>query len=229
MTLLQDFFHLFFPQLCEACSSALYEGEEQVCLRCRAKLPQTDYALVPDNMVARLFWGRVPLERAAAVYFYHKGNRIQILMHALKYKGRKDLGVLLGKWMFAAMNRNQWLEDIDAIIPIPLHPKKEKTRGYNQALMLAIGFASESAIPIIKKALVRSENRGSQTKLSRMARWENAQEAYSLADATSIRDKHVLLIDDVVTTGATLEACAGVLIQEAGCRVSILTVACAFQ
>ncbi|MBI1221187.1 MAG: ComF family protein [Bacteroidetes bacterium] len=229
MALLQDFFHLFFPHLCEACSSALYEGEEGVCLRCRSKLPATDYAEVADNLVARLFWGRVKLEKAAAVYFYHKGNRIQVLLHALKYKGRKELGVLLGKWMYASMNRNHWLDDVDYLMPVPLHPKKLKKRGYNQALMLAIGFSAESAIPLKKEVLIRGENRGSQTRLSRVARWENAKDAYSVKMEDDIRGKHILLIDDVVTTGATLESCANVLMKEGACRVSVLAVACAFQ
>lgn len=229
MAYLQDFFHLFFPGLCEACSSALYSGEELVCLRCRAQLPRTGYSAHADNLVARLFWGRVPLQRAASVYFFNKGARIQHLLHALKYKNRSDVGVLLGRWMFEEMNQNSWLEDIDLLVPVPLHPKKEKKRGYNQAAIIARGFAASSAIPLEEKALMRVENTGSQTKLSRIARWENIQEAFQLADLTAVQGKHVLLMDDVITTGATLEACSNVLIREAGCRVSVLSVACAFH
>ncbi|MHB1277135.1 MAG: ComF family protein [Bacteroidia bacterium] len=229
MAYLHDFFHLFFPALCEACSSALYTGEELVCLRCRAQLPRTGFGRHPDNLVARLFWGRVSLERAASAYFFNKGARIQHLLHALKYKNRPDVGVLLGRWMFEEMNQAGFLEDVDMLVPVPLHPKKEKKRGYNQAAILARGFAASSAIPLEEKALMRAENTGSQTRLSRIARWENTQEAFKLANPEAVKGKHVLLMDDVITTGATLEACANVLIQEGGCRVSVLSVACAFH
>ncbi len=229
MALLQDFFHLFFPQLCEACSSALYEGEELVCLRCRAKLPSTKQAQHPENMVERLFWGRVPMQKAAAVYFYNKGARIQVLLHALKYRNRADLGILLGKWMYEEVKQGSFLMDIDCLVPVPIHPKKKKVRGYNQAAILARGFAELSAIPLYEEVLLKMENTGSQTRLSRIARWENAQESFAIHSLEEIAGKHVLLIDDVITTGATLEACAGVLIKEANCKVSVLSVACAFQ
>ena len=129
MGVIQDFFHLFFPRLCEACSSALYQGEELVCLRCIGKLPVTGYGNHPDNKVARLFWGRVQLEKAAAVYFFNKGARIQHLLHGLKYRNRPDIGVLLGRWMFADLHAAGWMDDIDLLVPVPLHPKKyKKTR-----------------------------------------------------------------------------------------------------
>lgn len=229
MTLLKDVFHLFFPNLCEACSAALYAGEEMVCLRCRSQLPKTDFALHTENIVARLFWGRVKLEKAAATYFFNKGTRIQHLLHALKYKNRPDVGVLLGRWMFEEMNRNAWLENVDVLVPVPLHPDKEKHRGYNQAAILGRGFSLASAIPLEEKVLAKVENKGSQTRLSRTERWENAKQSFCLAMDEPVQGKHVLLIDDVITTGATLEACANVLIEEANCRVSVLSVACAFQ
>jgi len=229
MALLQDFFHLFFPQLCEACSSALYEGEEMVCLRCRTKLPTTKHAEHPENMVERLFWGRVPIEKGAAVYFYNKGARIQVLLHALKYRNRSDLGVLMGKWMYEEVKLGGWLNDVDCLVPVPIHPKKKKIRGYNQAAILARGFAESSAIPLYEEALMKREHTGSQTKLSRIARWENAQESFAMNDLELVKGKHVLLIDDVITTGATLEACANVLAKEGQCRVSVVSVACAFQ
>lgn len=229
MAILQDFFHLFFPTLCEACSSALYSGEELVCLRCRAALPKTGFVNHPENLVARLFWGRVPLQRAASVYFFNKGARVQHLLHALKYKNRSDVGVLLGRWMFEEMNHQAWLEDIDLLVPVPLHPDKEKKRGYNQAAIIARGFSASSAIPLDERALLREENTQSQTKLSRIARWENTKEAFKVANKEALAGKHILLLDDVITTGATLEACANVLIEQSGCKVSVLSVACAFQ
>lgn len=229
MQLLDDFFHLFFPTLCEACSSALYQGEELVCLRCRRQLPGTGYLKHPDNGVARLFWGRVPLERAAAVYFFNKGARIQHLLHALKYRNRPDVGVLLGRWMFEEALAKGWLDDIDLLVPVPLHPKKQKKRGYNQAAMLARGFAAGSALPLEEDLLYRAEHRDSQTRKSRSARWENVKSSFALKEDKDLAHKHVLLIDDVITTGATLEACAGVLREKGHCRVSVLSVACAFQ
>lgn len=190
-------------------------------------MPSTGYGKHGDNKVARLFWGRVHLEKASSLYFFNKGARLQVLLHALKYRNRPDIGVLLGKWLYEELCETHWFDDIDLLVPIPLHKHKEMKRGYNQAAIIGRGLSQASAIPLEEGLLQRQINSGSQTRLSRIARWENAGKAFAIENTNSIKDKHILLIDDVITTGATIEACADKLLG-AGARVSALSVACAF-
>lgn len=150
-----------------------------------------------------------------------------MLLHALKYRNRPDIGILLGTWMYEELAQDHWFEGIDFIVPVPLHHKKEKKRGYNQAAVIGRGISKAGGIPMYERLLLRSVNSGSQTRLSRIARWENAGKAFSIQEPEMVKGKHVLLVDDVITTGATLEACADKL-HAAGAKVSALSVACAF-
>lgn len=223
-----DFFHLFYPDLCEACSSALFRNEKVICLRCRNKLPYTGYHRFQENRVERLFWGRVPLVRATSFLFFNKGNRVQQLMHALKYRKRPEIGILLGELFFLELKDSTWLDDIDGLVAVPLHPGKEAVRGYNQSEVFARGLSKASGIPVEYGLLQRRKNTESQTRKSRMERWENVEEVFECHSGKDLAGKHLLLLDDIVTTGATLEACAAVLRESCQVRVSIATLACTF-
>ncbi len=228
MAVLQDLVHLFYPTLCEGCSQALIECEKQVCISCLSKLSLTGYDRVADNKVARLFWGRVNIQKATSVYFFEKDSRLQHLIHALKYSGNHRLGLFLGQQMGIQLNKGQWLKDIDLLIPVPLHPKKQKQRGYNQAEMLARGMAGTS-IPWEIRALRRNRNSKSQTNKSRIERWDNMSSIMAPGAAIkSVQGQQVLLVDDIITTGATLEACAHVLLEQGAKAVSVCTLACTF-
>jgi len=228
MAVLHDLIHLFYPESCPGCTNSLVDGEQRICLDCLSRLPKTGYASIHDNKVARLFWGRVDLAKATAVYFFEKDSRLQGLIHALKYMGQGKLGLYLGRLMAQELDRSHWLDDIDILVPVPLHSKKKRHRGFNQAEMIARGIAGFK-LPWEERALKRIRHSSSQTKKSRIQRWDNMNSI--MAPGKSVKQivgRHVLLVDDIVTTGATLEACAHVLLEQGAAKVSICTLACTF-
>lgn len=228
MTLLHDFLHLFYPELCEACSSALYKNENLICLRCLAKLPYTSYENISPNKTDKLFWGRIRIEKATSLLFFTKGSRVQVLMHGLKYKGRKDIGFYLGELMYHKLHKANWLDSVDCIMPVPMHSAKQKKRGYNQAELIAQGLSTGSGIPLNLSNLRRVKNVQSQTKKSRIERYENMLQVFEVESFEEQIPGHVLLIDDIITTGATIEACALVLLESGVKKVSVATLACTF-
>lgn len=226
---LQDFVSLFYPEWCAACHIPLVKGESLLCTQCRMTLPETGFHNDPENHVARHFWGRVQLHAAAALYFYRKGSRVQTMIHHLKYHDRPEIGVAIGQYYGAQLKEAPLFADIDCIIPVPLHPKKEHKRGYNQATQFAKGLSMAMGVPYYRKWLVRNTFTSSQTRKSRIERWQNVDTVFTLNRAKYLTGKHVLLVDDVITTGATLEACAQTLGQVPGTKVSIATMATAFN
>lgn len=218
---------LFYPSVCAACGTSLYPWEKQVCLRCRSLLPQTGYALNEDNPLARIFYGRVRLKAVTACYFFSKEGKVQQLIHELKYKGNADAGVFLGQELGKTLKDAPLFQGIDYLIPVPLHPKREKERGYNQSLMIAQGIYEVTGIPIGKVFLFRSVNTATQTHKSKEDRWLNVKDIFELRHPERLEGKYVLLIDDVLTTGATLEACALTLSSVPGITISCATAACA--
>ena len=218
---------LFYPSVCAACGTSLYRWENQVCLRCRSLLPQTGYALNEDNPLARIFYGRVRLKAVTACYFFSKEGKVQRLIHELKYKGNADAGVFLGQELGKSLKEAPLFQGIDYLIPVPLHPKREKGRGYNQSMMIAQGVHEVTGIPIGKAFLFRSVNTDTQTHKSKEDRWLNVKDIFELRHPERLEGKYVLLIDDVLTTGATLEACALTLSAVPGITISCATAACA--
>ncbi len=198
-----------------------------MCTRCNYKLPKTRKFNLPDNEVAKIFWGRVYLTHACSFFFFRKGSRYQKLLHKLKYSGRKDIGRYLGQEFGQELRKVESLKDIACVIPVPLHPKKLRKRGYNQSEWIAIGLSDTMLVPVVTNVLVKTTHTESQTRKGRLERWDNVSEVFSIANKELIKGKHLLLVDDVVTTGATLEACAQTLINEGDCTVSIATLACA--
>ena len=220
-----DLIALFFPELCTACGRSLYRNERIICTNCIYYLPHTNFHDDPENKMARQLWGRFPFVQAIAFLYFRKGNRIQNLMHQLKYKKSPETGSRLGELYAYELKRSMTYKPADLIIPVPLHPVKFKKRGYNQSECIAKGLSSILTIPVSTTNLVRLENTETQTKKSRYARYENLINAFYIRDESEFINKHVMLIDDVMTTGAALEACS-ILLQKIECiEISICTIA----
>jgi len=224
MPLFEDFINILFPQTCAGCNNALITGEKYICTDCLYQLPRTFFWKETDNPVARLFWGRVYLENASSFFYFHKKSRLQNILHHLKYKNQKEIGFELGK-MFGAELRDTPYSSADAIVPVPLHKSKLNKRGYNQSELIALGISEILDIPVNTEALKRVIASESQTRKSRFERWENVEKIFSLNDPDFFKDKHVLLVDDVLTTGATLEACASAILEVPNSKVSAVTIA----
>ncbi len=215
---------LFFPRPCAGCGAVPDLPEQYLCHTCCFSLPYTGFMDQPGNAVEKIFYGRVSLEAAAALFYFTKNTLLQHLLFALKYRNQPEAGRLLGRLMGEALAGAGRFASLDLLVPLPLHPKKEKKRGYNQAALLCDAISIITRIPVCRNALVRSQFTATQTQQDRVHRWQNMEAVFALQNAASLQNRRVLLVDDVVTTGATLEASAA-LLSEAGCRVSILTAA----
>lgn len=222
-----SFVQLFFPRQCAVCGDPLQEGEEGICIKCNMDMPRTNYHTHKDNPVERLFWGKMPLERATSYFFYHKGSDFRRILHQLKYGSRKDLGVVMGRFMAAELVSTDFFRDIDLILPVPLHPRKQKLRGYNQSECIARGISVVTGIPIDTTSVVRNKHTDTQTHKSVYQRWENVDGIFCLNNSKFFAGKHILIIDDVLTTGATITACADAFSKVKGIRISVLTLAVA--
>ena len=218
----ESFLHLLFPHICTGCGSDLLSEESMLCMRCMDAMPETNFELHADNPVEKNFWGRLPLVSATAQFYFTKESLMQHLMHQFKYKGNKELGLQFGRIMGDQLQRSNRFH-VDALIPLPLFPAKEKKRGYNQATVLCNGIAENMKIPVLNKVIIRPQHTETQTKKGRLERWKNMEGKFVLINAEPIRNKHVLLVDDVVTTGATLEACGNELLKAENTRLSIAT------
>ncbi len=191
-------------------------------MRCVDGIPETNFEKHPQNPAEKLFWGRLPLSGATAQYYFTKESLMQYLMHQFKYKGHKDLGLQWGRMMGEQLLQSGRFT-VDALIPLPLFPAKEKRRGYNQATVLCEGMAESMHIPVLDKVITRPQHTETQTKKGRIERWKNMEGKFVLTDPDSIRNKHILLVDDVITTGATLEACGNELLKAENVRLSVAT------
>jgi ComF family protein len=212
--------HLLFPHVCIGCGSDVLETASELCVRCIETLPKTNFEMHTDNPVEKLFWGRLPLMAATAQYYFTKESLMQHLMHQFKYKGNRELGLQLGRLMGERLMQSDRFK-ADALVPLPLFPAKEKKRGYNQSAVLCQGIAEVMNIPVLHKAVTRPHHTETQTKKGRMERWANIEGKFSIANKPVIENKHILLVDDVVTTGATLDSCATELLQAQHVQVSI--------
>ncbi len=221
-----DLLSLFSPPTCCACGTALVRGEQMMCTHCLMKLPKTNFHKVRDNMIEKSFWGRIRIERATSFFFFMKGSNFQHILHSLKYKGRSDIGVYLGKRFGNELVTQPDFRHFDRIIPVPLHADKLKKRGYNQSEMIAHGMSKAMGIPVDNKTLVRLTFTETQTKKNRIERWENVKSVFSANPAVNLMDQHVLLVDDVLTTGATIEGCAQALLDKnPTVKISVATLA----
>jgi ComF family protein len=220
-----DFISLLFPRLCYACGNHLMRNEILICTECYVVIPRTNYHLEENNPVAQLFWGRCLIEKAAAFSYFNKGSRIRNLIHNLKYKGIKEIGFELGKIYGLSLASSGFIKDIDVIIPVPLHPSKERSRGFNQSEIISLGIADASTLPLDINALKRVTMSATQTKRSRFERWTNVEGIFRVTDPQAIMGKHILLVDDVITTGSTIESCTNELLKIEGVKVSVVALA----
>ena len=224
-----SFLHLFFPHVCAGCGTDALGSEETICIRCLHHLPKTEFDLISGNPVEKIFWGRVPLVSACSIYYFSKDSLIQSLLHQLKYRAHRSLGPFLGEEMGKLLVRSGRFFPVDGIVPVPLHPSKEKQRGYNQAGLLAEGISRATNTPFSIDLLRRTFATSTQTRKNRMQRWENVQDKFICSDSASVKGKHLLLVDDVVTTGATLESCGQSLLAAGAASIRIATLAYASQ
>ncbi len=212
---LRDFLSLFFPPGCVVCHEPLVKGETVICTGCMLEMPQTDYHNDLQNALFTTFSGRLRVEQAVALYRFSRGGRVQALLHALKYKDRPAAGVFIGQFYGRKLLACRFFDGVDCIIPVPLHAAGLRKRGYNQSAMFAKGLSEVSGIPFFD-SLQRVVPTTSQTRRSRALRWENVSSVFKTVDPEMFHKKHILLVDDVITTGATIEACGNVLF-DAGC------------
>lgn len=224
---LEDLLHLFYPHLCLACGKNAPSYQEDICVPCKATLPETDFHLTKENEFTNRFWGRFELHTGAALYHFAKSSRVQSLMHNFKYKGKKQIGVSIGRRYGHSLKRSPHFMEVEAIVPVPLHPRKKYRRGFNQSEMFGMGLSESMGIPCFGNGLVRLVDSESQTRKSRVERLANLEGVFSLGKAKFLQGKHILLVDDVLTTGATLEACAVELLKLPGTKVSLATMAIA--
>jgi ComF family protein len=224
--LIRYFFGLFYPKLCEACGDALGVQEDVFCLSCLYRLPRTNYWAEAGNPVEQVFWGRVPVEHACSLFFFGKGSRYRKLLHKLKYDGKREIGIALGRQLGMELKNAPLYQSVELIVPVPLHPKKQYRRGYNQSEQIAAGIAQATGWQVDTASLIRTVFTETQTRKSRVERWKNVSEVFLLQNAAAVAHKHILLVDDVLTTGATLEACILQLQKAEGCTVSVATLAC---
>ena len=220
-----DFVALLFPELCAACNASLVASENVICSDCRYNLPYTNFHTQPDNIVAQQFYGKINVAAAYALYFFNKGGNVQNLMHHFKYSGMKQIGNILGNIAGNQLAENPVFNTVDYIIPVPLHKKRLKMRGYNQSACFADGLAQKLNAAVEIDNLVRIVATDTQTHKSRFARFENMQEVFAVSNSPRLEGKHILLVDDIVTTGSTLEACGIELLKVPGLKLSIATIA----
>jgi len=221
------FLHLFYPRLCPACAANLPPGQHFLCVLCQLQLPTTEQHTLKENAFTELFWGRIPLEAAAAQYYFSKSGRVQRLIHQLKYQYKPEIGYQLGLAFGQQLKVQDNFQHIEAIVPVPLHPKKRHIRGYNQAEEFGKGLAESMGLPLLPDLLYRKKFTDTQTKKSRLERLQNVLDAFALSPNVKTDYQHFLLVDDVLTTGATLEACAIQLMKIEGSKVSLATIAMA--
>jgi len=225
MNFLEDFISLIFPRICLCCGNSLWKNEDIICHLCDYHLPRTYFHLDNDNPLCKTFWGRVVVENATAFLYFNKGGKVQHLIHQLKYKGRGDVGVYLGIRFGRQLSSVPLYQSIQTIVPVPLHKIKRKQRGYNQSERFATGLAESMNLPVNSHALLRIKTTETQTKKSRFNRYRNVREVFTIRDPASLQGKHLLLVDDVITTGATVESCVQALSAVPDCKISVACIA----
>ena len=223
MNALKDVIALFFPKICICCEEPLLKDEIEICLKCRYELPVTNYTNEINNEVEKVFYGRVKIEFATALLFYRKKGISQKILNQLKYRGNQNIGNLLGEWLGNELRECKRLQPVDYIVPVPLHPKKLEKRGYNQLSTFGKTLSKMLNVPYIETILTKKSATETQTLKLRFERWKNVNEIFDIVDTKIFENKHILLIDDVITTGATLESCALELLKTKNIKISIAT------
>jgi ComF family protein len=222
-----DFVDLLYPRVCPCCGQNLLNHEKLICNKCLYFIPKTNFHQFKDNPVAQLFWGRINIENATAYYFFDKGSKFQALIHNMKYRGQKEIGYEMGRVFGNELKASDVFNKIDLVIPVPLHARKQKIRGYNQSEWIARGIGERMEKPVDTSTLYREVESETQTNKTRYERWKNVENIFRLKNEDNLKEKHILLVDDVITTGSTLEACAKVILDIENTKVSVATLAIA--
>ena len=220
----RDFLNLFFPDVCVVCRERLSDGEQHICTDCLLLLPKTNFHLQPDNRLEQFFAGRISFQHIVAYAYFVKGGSIQHIIHELKYNHNPLIGSFIGELCGENIKDSDFISTIDLLVPVPLHPKRQKERGYNQSFEICKGISAIAGIPIDNETLIRKINNPSQTKNARFDRWKNVEDIFSVINRNTFENKHILLVDDVITTGSTLESCAKEILRSEGSKVSIYAV-----
>ncbi len=223
----KDFFDLVFPDRCISCENALFKGEKSFCIVCMSKLPKTDFHFYQDNELCRKLWGRVPLRYGLAYLTFSKGGSVQNILHHIKYKDAAGAAVMLGNWYGRDLYQAGFADKFDLIVPVPLHRKKFRKRGYNQSACFAEGLAEALAVDYSGHVLERVKEQSSQTNKGRLDRWTNVREIYRMKEGMNVERKRILLADDIATTGATIEVCTQELLNAGAAEVSVAVMAVA--
>ncbi len=220
-----DFIDLLYPRICHICEAELLKNEKLLCTSCLHDLPVTSYHLDNENPVKKVFYGRVKIEKATALLHFRKKAGVQHLIHDLKYRGYREIGTYLGKWLGTELADSNWMNSIDIVIPVPLHKTRLKQRGYNQVEDFGKEIAESLQVPYLDDVLLKISSTQTQTLKDRLSRWGKIEETLKVQNSEKIAGMHVLLVDDLVTTGATLEACAHKLFEIPKLKISIATMA----
>ncbi len=226
-SIINDTLHLFYPHICLGCGSDSLQEDNILCLRCITDLPHTNYAQHASNPIEQLFWGRVPLVAAHSEFYFAKESVVQTLIHQLKYKGNQEIGFYLGALMGKSLLNSNRFKNIDYLVPIPLYPEKERKRGYNQAAVICKGMSEVMNVPVLIGNVNRKRFTETQTKKHRTERWENVADSFTINDKAMMVGKSILLVDDVITTGATLEACCQSMLEVDQLKLSLATISSA--
>ena len=218
--------HLLFPQLCNGCGSDLVNGHHLICLKCYQHLNETCFASFANNPVEKAFWGRLICSSAMSQYYFAKDSLLQQLIHQFKYKDNKELAHYFGTLMGETLKTSSRFQLPDAIVPLPLFPDKEYKRGYNQAALLGEGIGAVLQVPVLYNAVLRTRYTTTQTHKTRMERWQNVDGVFTTAGNKELHKKNILLVDDVITTGATIEACGNAILEDVpDVKLSVATLA----
>ena len=225
--ILSDFVSLFYPSYCLGCQNSLVKGEESVCTRCLLELPYANYHLDPENSIMKRLSGRIPVEHVLAFLKFSKNGRTQHLLHELKYKGHAEIGIMLGKVYGQKLKDSSFPISFDGILPVPLHSSRLRKRGYNQSSKFAEGLSEIWNVPVLDRIVVRKIKTETQTKKTKLRRWENVNDVFDVIDDSNLIGKHILITDDVITTGATVEALANTILKKVDVKISIASIAVA--
>jgi ComF family protein len=222
---LSGLMHMAYPETCLCCGQTLNMDETCLCHDCLWNLPATNNKSKTENSAAIRFFGKIPFEKCDCFYYYKKGSTMQTLIELMKYKGYTELCEFMGHYTGVSLNREKFFEDIDIIVPVPLHPSRYKKRGYNQSEMIARGLSKAGNIPVDSKTLIRKTGNQTQTKRSIYERWKNVSSIFAISDSENFENKHILIVDDVLTSGSTLEACGSAILKAGNSKISFFTLA----
>jgi ComF family protein len=225
--MLKSILNLFFPPICTGCKALLLANENIICTTCRHEIPLTNHHLLKENEAFKKFYGRIDIVHASALFYFHKKGIVQELIHNLKYRGHEEIGVLIGEWYIEDLKKIKSLENADAIIPVPLHPKKLRSRGYNQVTQFGKTLSKGLNIRYEDHILIRTKHTKTQSKKTLLGRTENIESLFDVKFSEKDHQKHFIIIDDIITTGSTLEACCRALLKIPEVKISIICMAMA--